>query len=89
MSVWCDGILEEVERSVRGPENVSMQIFGLTMTVIFFLLLSQQNVVTCNIIFRDKFKFCFRSFFTVVSLFLMRQSHTQSSAAKEDIEQLL
>lgn len=27
---------EEVERLVRGPENVSMQIFGLTMTVIFF-----------------------------------------------------
>lgn len=27
---------EEVERSSRGPENVSMQIFGLTMTVIFY-----------------------------------------------------
>lgn len=43
----------------------------------FKLLLSQQNVVTWNIIFRDKFKFCFRSFFNVVSLFLYEaKSHT-------------
>lgn len=33
---------EEVERSVRGPENVSMQIFGLTMTVIFFIIITTE-----------------------------------------------
>lgn len=34
--------MKEVERSVRGPENVSMQIFGLTMTVIFFIIITTE-----------------------------------------------
>lgn len=80
MSGWCEGILWWRGRSEA--LKISMQIFGLTTTVIFYY----HNRMLLHAV---EFKFCFRSFFTVMSLFLMRQSHKQSSDAKEDIERLL